>query len=235
MTNIEKCLRIIQDTHDGDRLSPEDLRLTELAVNGQLSDRGQEALDRLYEQVVSGEYDPPQSRSFFNSPLTIKPSGYVYWRDICVEHYSYRDRDAERAAARVLAARCVSLEERGFPVSGRNASAYSPFADAPAGTPWVEAMSTYYAMFGKDGKPVELILYCDTGVAALRMENGQPVIRRSAPGAGAYEMFHLLQGEGLASMTSQLETYGGFVAAMEAAGISPEAVREARAGSHQTV
>lgn len=231
MTNIEKCLRIIQDTDDGDRLAPADLRLTELAVNGQLSDRGQAALDHLYEQVISGEYDTPQGRAFFNSPLTIKANGYVYWRDVCVEHYSYKDRDAEHAAARVLAARCVSLEERGLPVSGRSASPYSPFADAPSGTPWVEAMSYYYAMFGKNSQPTELILYAEKGVVALRMENGQAVIRQSAPGEGAYEMFHLLSGEGLASVTTWLETYAGFVAAMEAAGITPEAVRQARASA----
>jgi hypothetical protein len=45
--------------------------------------------------------------------------GHLYWRGVCVEHYSYADgdEDREREAAHELAARCRKVEARGQPVS----------------------------------------------------------------------------------------------------------------------
>lgn len=235
MKIIEKCLLIIQNTNDGDLLSPADLQLTELAVNGQLSDRGHAALDSLLQAVLAGTYMWRNSRGY-GLHLTIRDNGYVYWRNTCVEHYSYSDKDAERKAAKELADRCLSLESRGLPVTGRSASPFSPFSDAPAGTAWVEAMSAYYTMFAKDGKPSELILYRDDGnVVSLSMVCGEPVVRFSPPGKWAYDMYHTLQREGLESCGDQLDTYAGFVAQMTAAGITPEAVSRARAVAYPTI
>lgn len=237
MTPIEKCLFIIQHTGDGDSLSGYDLRLTELAINGQLSPRGEAALDALYQTVKAGEYHNSVGGSCYGIPyLAIRPSGYVYWKDVCIEHYSYRDKNDERKAALALADRCLSLELRGLPVTSRSVSPYSPFAEAPEGTPWVEAMSSYYTMFGKDGKPMELILYRESGdVVALRMVGGQPVIRFSAPGQGAYEMYHILASEGLESFGDKMDSYAGFVSLMTAAGITPDAIRRARAAEYPVV
>lgn len=237
MTPIEKCLFIIQNTADGDDLSGADLRLTEQAVNGQLSPRGEEALERLYQSVKAGEYSRTRDGSCHGIPyLAIRSNGYVYWKDVCIEHYSYRDKNEERKAAVALAERCFSLESRRLPVTSRSVSPYSPFAEAPEGTPWVEAMSCYYTMFGKDGKPMELILYREGGdVVALRMVGGQPVIRFSAPGQGAYEMYHILASEGLESFGDKMDSYAGFVSLMTAAGITPDAVQRARAAEYPVV
>jgi hypothetical protein len=47
--------------------------------------------------------------------------GYVFWREVCVEHYSYPDseegQDRERKAAHKLADRCRAIEARGEVVS----------------------------------------------------------------------------------------------------------------------
>jgi hypothetical protein len=47
--------------------------------------------------------------------------GYVFWRDVCVEHYSYPDSEEgqarEREAAHRLADRCRAIEARGEVVS----------------------------------------------------------------------------------------------------------------------
>ena len=56
----DDVLEILRATHDGDDLSPIDLKLTELAVNGFLSEKGEEAFRRLLENVRAG-YQKPEA------------------------------------------------------------------------------------------------------------------------------------------------------------------------------
>ncbi len=53
----DEVLEILRATHDGDALAPRDLKLTELAVNGFLTEKGEEAFMRLLENVRAG-YKP---------------------------------------------------------------------------------------------------------------------------------------------------------------------------------
>lgn len=85
MKNIDKALFIIQKTNDGDDLSPEHLKLTEMAVNGRLNDIGQKVFDELYENVKQG-YKKPWFHGL--EYLTIDNEGYVYWKGVHVEHYT---------------------------------------------------------------------------------------------------------------------------------------------------
>lgn len=50
----DEVLEILRATHDGDDLSPHDLKLTELAVNGFLNERGEAAFKVLHDKVRSG-------------------------------------------------------------------------------------------------------------------------------------------------------------------------------------
>lgn len=115
---VEQALSIISSTEDGDLLDPSDLGLTQAVVNGQdLTDKGWEYWTRLYEATKDGSY---VKRHFCGIPgLTNDAEGYVYWKGARVEHYSFGQerRAAMIDSARVLAAICMTLDQRGSKVS----------------------------------------------------------------------------------------------------------------------
>jgi hypothetical protein len=118
MTYIDMALEILQKTHDGNDLAPEHLGLLELAVNGYMSEIGEVAFVELYQNAKNG-YVRPWFHGIEN--LTRDHEGFVYWKDRQVEHYSYRDREKEKAAATELAERCRHLESLGVEVTTGNA------------------------------------------------------------------------------------------------------------------
>lgn len=114
MSNAERAIQILQLTNDGDKLSPGQLHLLELAVNSNLSEIGQQDFDELYKKVLENNY-----QEWFHNieHLTEDHEGYIYWRGIQVEHYSHRDFEEEKADAQELATRCRYLESINVEVS----------------------------------------------------------------------------------------------------------------------
>ncbi|MDK9702413.1 MAG: hypothetical protein OEL20_04685 [Sulfuritalea sp.] len=227
MINTDKAIAILRATHDGDALSPGHLFLVECAINKRLTAEGENAFDKLHDDVTSGRYTRPWMYGI--EGLTREHGGAIKWKGTVVEHYSFSDADRERAAAEELAACCRSLEDRGFPVNMRTVGRYTPFADAPAETPWVQTMTASYTIFREDGRCRWLILSLPEGNAvAIAIIRSEIVLRYTLGdecNLGTYVMFHVLQGEGLQSDCKILQTYDGFVAAMEEACITPEAVQ----------
>jgi len=115
MSNSDKAIEILKGSHDGDALAPRHLALVELAVNRDLTEAGQQALDELHAQVLAGTYVQPWLHGIEH--LSKNHEGYVFWKGHEVEHYSFRDFEAERQAANELARRCRILDARGEPVS----------------------------------------------------------------------------------------------------------------------
>jgi len=112
----ETACEILRATNDGDNLSPEHLKLVEMAVNGFLNEAGEKAFDELYEQCKAG-YKKPWFHGVEN--LTIGHLGYVYWKGQEVEHYDspWRWTDEAKKAAEEVARRCKILEEQGKPIN----------------------------------------------------------------------------------------------------------------------
>ena len=112
----EKAEEILRSTSDGDNLSPEHLKLVEMAVNGFVNEAGEKAFLDLSEQCKAG-YKKPWFHGIEN--LTIDHIGYVYWKGHQVEHYDspWRWSAEAKAAAEELARRCRILEERGNSVN----------------------------------------------------------------------------------------------------------------------
>lgn len=50
----DEVMEILRATHDGDDLSPHDLKLTELAVNGFLNEHGEAAFKAMHDKVRFG-------------------------------------------------------------------------------------------------------------------------------------------------------------------------------------
>ena len=100
MTNCEKAIEILQRTHDGDDLAPQHLRLVELAVNDMVTEVGQAAFEQLYTQIAGNTYVQPWYHEIEN--LLKDHRGYVYWKGIQVDHYSFdKYEDAHEAALRI--------------------------------------------------------------------------------------------------------------------------------------
>jgi hypothetical protein len=119
-----KAIEILERTRDGDDLTSLDLKILESAVNGFLSEEGMEVFRKIYETVMAGEYVPADKRAFHGiEHLTKDNEGYVYWRGVQIEHYSYQVfgtdgwKEREKQAAQSLGAICRQMEAEGLVVT----------------------------------------------------------------------------------------------------------------------
>ena len=90
---------ILRATNDGNDLSGEDLWLVQEMCDHGLNEAGEVAFYDLAARVERG-YVKPWLHGVEH--LTKDHVGYVYWRGVRVEHYSYEDAEREAAAARRL-------------------------------------------------------------------------------------------------------------------------------------
>lgn len=114
----EMVSEILSRTADGDDLDPDHLWLLQECVNGNLNESGDKLVREIHDQVMAGSYRKPWLCGVEN--LTRDHQGYVYWKGIRVEHYSFPGKGAHermKAAAEELARRCRILESKGIPVS----------------------------------------------------------------------------------------------------------------------
>ena len=221
----DMAIAILGRTCDGNELAPHHLKLTKLAVNGQLSEHGIEAFEELHRQVMSGEYAASRFSLFGIAHLTRDSAGYVYWRGKHVEHYSHQSQDAMHEAALRLAKACESLEQRGFDVNSRTAICQL-HAQAPADTPWKEALGRFYSLFESGNRRVAILYrYAEPDVTVLERD-AQSGELREMRGDSAYDAFHFVQGQGLVSNTPRND-YAAFCRFMEQAKLTPQDIHAA--------
>ncbi len=117
---FDQTIFILENTNDGDNLSPNHLKLIEIAANKDLSEAGEVALSELYRNVKTG-YTQPWFLGIEN--LTRDHEGYVYWKNKQVEHYDHDHWCSEGWQERMfqdakeLERRCKILEGVGLPVN----------------------------------------------------------------------------------------------------------------------
>jgi len=118
--NIDKACAILKKTDDGNKLSPQDLSLLELAVNGWLSETGETAFEELYQKVIKGIYKPQWLNDVEH--ITRDHEGYVYWKGQQIEHYDspWCYSKESRKATIELSQRCRHLEQIGVEANTRN-------------------------------------------------------------------------------------------------------------------
>lgn len=222
MTPQDKAIAILAATQDGQRLARLDLKLVELAGNDNLSDKGLAALDTLHQQVLAGTYEPEHHYLFGIEHLTRDSEGYVYWKNRQVEHYSHQDPDDMKRDAQALAERCLALEAKGFPVSGRSVT--EPiFEQAPPDTPWLEAMNRFYSLFEGNGRHVAVLYrYASPEVVVVERDKATGELKQTQL-ASAYDAFHFVQDQGLKS-GSPYNQFEAFTRFFEASGLTPQDV-----------
>jgi hypothetical protein len=116
-STVDKACAILRRTNDGDGLDPDDLYLTECAVNGFLTETGRKKFDGLHRRVVAGEYKKPWFHGV--EPMTRDHEGYIYYKNMQTEHYDNRYAHSLQAARDLteLRNRCVFLERRGVEIT----------------------------------------------------------------------------------------------------------------------
>lgn len=149
----EQAIQILQHTHDGNLLSMEDLALLETVVNSglnALTPQGQEYWNELHNKAINGRYTLPWLHEQEN--LTKDQEGYVYWKGIRIEHYTFKDYAKEAVAARELARVCLTVEARNLPMSW--ASCLQVYEDARFGQGLETQRCHVFWMFTDDQQKV---------------------------------------------------------------------------------
>jgi hypothetical protein len=227
---FEKAIEVLRLTNDGSELTAQDLALVGCIINSSahsVSELHEVAFDELHSAVTAGRYVPALHGI---EHLTIDHQGYVYWKGQNIEHYSFKDKTAEKQAAIELAKRCRMLEEKGFPVNARSVLDRK-FEEAPADTPWLKLLQKVYSVSLKDGVLRWIILATpgDNAVAISKPEGALVVRQFTAVDerSGCYQAFHELNAEGFGSGSAFTSGYTSFIAAVEGAGFTPSDIDQA--------
>ena len=120
MNYADMAIEILQKTNDGNDLHPQDLGLVQFIVNESVwgvAEQDECAFSDLYARVTAG-YKKPWFHGIEN--LTIDHVGFVYWKDVIVEHYKLNNfafTEDGKVEAEELARRCRAVEDRGDKVS----------------------------------------------------------------------------------------------------------------------
>ena len=126
MNATDQALIILDKTEDGNLLAGQHLALIESGVNGFLSKKGIQALQKLYEDVVKGIYKLPWFCGIENLTRGTNGDRSVYYKGIKVEHYDhdfwcsegYQERMLKDATE--LGRRCKIIEDSGLAISFDN-------------------------------------------------------------------------------------------------------------------
>jgi hypothetical protein len=111
----EMAIAVLQETHDGEDLDPAHLWLVQEWVNDHLNEKGEATFRELHAQVTAGKYQKPWLHGVEH--LTRDHQGYVFWKCVEVEHYSFSGKGAyerEKTSAEELGRRCRILESKGI-------------------------------------------------------------------------------------------------------------------------
>ena len=119
MALIDTCCHIMKLSNDGDNLSPRDLKFVENVVNFGCTEEGEIYLYEMETKLEKKIYK--KSWAFDVEDITQDHEGYIYYKDIHVEHYSFRDYDKAKKAALKLRECCQLLEQNNIEVNCNNA------------------------------------------------------------------------------------------------------------------
>jgi len=177
----------------------------------------------------------------FDHPLlSCLPRGYIAWRGRSVEHFDYRGEPEKLAqAGRELAAHCEMLEAKGFPVTSRTCLFRPPWREAPADTPWLQAMTSFYTVVTDSaGRGRRCILQLpDHAAVAIGVENGHLMVDYGYETDGAFGTTNLLdklQNEGFQCCDATNASYERLAKLFVEAGLTPELIAAALASTVPT-
>lgn len=121
MKIFDMAIYVLENTSDGDKLSPNQLKITEMAVNGELNDLGKKEFEKLYNKVKDGNYVEWLHNV---EHMTIDLEGHVKYKNNRVEHFSpcYIYSEEAKIYTIKIAKACKILEDRNEKINFNNMS-----------------------------------------------------------------------------------------------------------------
>lgn len=110
----EAVCELLRLTNDGNLLAPKHMYLVQLVVNGHASEEGEREFYKILDEARAGKYDAGKVWFYGIENLTKDQIGYVYWKGISFEHFSYRNGREEHIAAIQYSQRCLTLNAKGI-------------------------------------------------------------------------------------------------------------------------
>ncbi|MFJ1470168.1 hypothetical protein [Massilia orientalis] len=168
--------------------------------------------------------------NFDHPHLSRLPQGYVAWRGRSVEHFDFRgDQEGFARAGRELAQHCEMLEAKGFPVTARTCMFRPLFREAPAGTPWLQAMTTYYTVLADSTGRARRCIFGlpDHAAVAVGVDDGLLALEygyESDAAFGTTNLLDQLQNDGFRSCDASNCSYDRLTQLFVEAGLTPELV-----------
>jgi len=114
-----KAIEILEKTNDGDTLDPSHLFVVERVINNYAFAEEVDVFNEIYKDVAAGKYQKPFL--FGVEHITIDHSGYIYWKDIIIEHFNFpylRKKECKKHVLQ-LAERCKWLESQSLDINLR--------------------------------------------------------------------------------------------------------------------
>lgn len=155
----DRVIAILRETSDGDNLAPRDLALTELAINKNLSSAGEDAFEKLYNDVcVTRSYDKRKVWFLGFENVTRDRAGYIQWKGVTIEHFTFANGDRAREAAAELQASCQTMERFGVAVESWASyfdwlSIMRPVRELPGGLMQVDGIEAFLRLVGHESLP----------------------------------------------------------------------------------
>ncbi len=118
----EVALEILQLSNDGNKLTPQHLKLIEVSVNHGLSRKGEKLLKQIRDDLKNGKYVQPWFMGV--EGMTQDHEAFVYYHGSHVEHYTNRyfeNDEAIKTSLIELKKRCELLIENKLEVTSSNA------------------------------------------------------------------------------------------------------------------
>lgn len=147
-----KIKSILDHTDGGRSLLEPHRRLVRKALLESVSRDGAEVIDWLAKSIERGAYRTEFFRNIEH--LTRDAKGLLFWKEHLIGRLSLVDPTHDEREARRLTGRCRELEAKGFPITSR-ALLSREIMEAPADTPWKQALYAYAQFLTKAVPPAQ--------------------------------------------------------------------------------
>lgn len=196
-TNIdhsEMCLSILENTRDGNQLAPWHLSLVQAAIHQDLNDKGVTVFERLYHDVMAGNYRQPWLQDVEH--MTCDHQGYIYYKGHYLEHFSRPYSKDQHPWLLELTSRCAHLESLGLtPNPGHAIFTWNWISAISKEHPYFGLIALgFYEIVGKDESL--LISHHADDVEIEAIITGGKVKLTVSSDELAYDNFHRRQAEG---------------------------------------
>lgn len=214
---------ILEYTDDGRALLEPHRHLVRKALQETVTCAQDSTIKWLHESVTSGKY----RKDYFENieHMTRDAAGLLFWKEHLIGSFSVTGEEQDHTIALKLAARCRQLEAKGFPLNPR-AMVSREIQQAPADTPWKQALYAY-AMFMGKGERIRAVFWTQTRgeMVTLEKQADGAVTSWKIPEPVSERLLKIMQSEGFTP--EYVGGYPAFERIISASRLSPQDIARA--------